>query len=277
MTERPKSIETNSKRPSLRQIYNSLNTWPNDHTPSTALDNKMRQLLSSVMDPHMSHNLSETEIVNLRRINASIEYQAEKKTALTMLSLPNPMAPLDDFVYNDYQRLVDLEKNVIDTHTDTDPHKPWLFIGGGPLPLSAILLAKNHGIKSKVIDSSREASEISSQLITKLEEKETIERGHVTIFHGYAETITDYKNHETIFLAALAGDTLESKQTIFRQIKQHAPQNAHVLARSSHGNRQLLYLPVPESTYKDFDLVHELHPGNDVFNSMILLKNSKKD
>lgn len=265
------------ERPSLRQIYNSLTTWSDDHIPTAALDNRMKDLLSSVTDPHMSHDLSEKEIVDLRRINASIEYQSEKKTALSMLSLPNPMTQLDDFVYNDYQNLVELEKNIIDTYTDSDPQQPWLFVGGGPLPLSAILLAKNYGLKSNVIDASYEASEISSQVISKLEDKKILEKGFVTVSQGNAENITTYKNHDTIFLAALAGDTLESKQTIFRQIKEHAPENAHILARSSQGNKQLLYLPVSESAYKDFDLIHEFHPGNDVLNSMLLLKKQEEE
>lgn len=274
-TRTPTPIEYNKpERPSVRQLFDTLTAWPDNYQPTIGLDRTLSLLTNRIIDPTMTHDLSPKEVSELRRINSVIEYHFEREAVSEIVTSPNSIRALEHFTFMEsYVKFTRLEKALIDTNTDNSSQKPWLFVGGGPLPVSAILFAREYGIQSTVIDVATEAVDMSSALIEKLENEDALEKGAITIEQANAEQFTDYANHEVIFVAALAGETSDSKRTIFRQINQHAPDNAHILARSSAGNRQLLYLPLPQDVYDTFDLVYELNPHNDVINSMVLLKN----
>lgn len=235
-------------------------------TPCPEVDKAFTQLVNEAIKYESNGKLRTNEIGKLQQISAEAEYNLELHWANNIIRSSNPEEELKRFPYlQNYLDLTKLEINSLNACTTHNSHK-FLFVGGGPLPMTALVLAKKYKISSTVLDMNEEAVEKAKNVIKSLHLSNLIEVKYIS-----GENF-NYKNYNVVFIAALAGLDSQTKNRIFQQIKSTASRGTHIMARSSWRNRKLLYKPLDTSIYKVFKPIIKVDPFNDIVNSIIILK-----
>ncbi|MFI5496771.1 nicotianamine synthase family protein [Actinoplanes sp. NPDC051859] len=147
------------------------------------------------------------------------------------------------------------------------------FIGGGPLPLSSILLHRALGVPVTVVDRDREAVELSRLVVDRIAPARQISvvSADATSSSDLARIVADC---DVVVLAALVGTTREQKQAALRAIGATVQPGTHVVIRSADGLRALLYPTVDLDDVQDAGLVPQLlvHPLGEVVNSVLVTR-----
>ena len=169
-------------------------------------------------------DLSAETIEKIQKASSTAEYLLEKHWAEKII---NEEAELDDFIYLDYYKaLVAKEVEELTKVIGKSP-KSVCFIGGGPLPLTSILMAKDFGIKSVVYDS----DEIACNLANKV-----IEIEHLTelikVINKKGEDAE--MDSDVIFVAALA-EGENGKEGLFEFLHDRIDKGAALAVRGSEG------------------------------------------
>lgn len=171
--------------------------------------------------------------------------------------------------YDNYLKLTQLEHHslsLVGSHSIMRV----LFVGSGPLPLSAILLAQQYGLTVDCIDSDTQAVEVSKQLVSRLGLTDTVH-----IAQADAATFAQYGKYDAVFLAAMVGLEATTKQSIIAAIGQQMKQGGLLVVRTAHGLRTLLYPPVDIDLIEGFDAQVVVQPLNEVVNSVIVLEQAR--
>lgn len=238
-----------------------------DLRPSEEVNSLFSRLVSHVVKSQIKGNLTRYEVSRLQDICSDAEYELERYWSEQIINANNPEAEIKKFpYYNNYEKLTKLEWCSLEGCTEHKKHSI-LFLGGGPLPMTAILLAQKYKEKSVIIDNNFEAVRVAKLLVKSINLEKMIE-----VRLADATTFDGYKNFNTIFLAALAGSSLKEKENIVRAIRKSCDKNVHVLARSSWGSRSLLYKPLPNIVYKIFNPIIKIDPFNDIVNSIVIFQ-----
>lgn len=207
------------------------------------------------------------EVEEINSICANAEYELEMDFAKKIIQSDSPEMILESFLYyQNYLNLVQLEYLNMSFFQPNISHI--LFLGSGPLPLSAIILAQRYHLHITLVDVSKQALEISKQVIQKL----NLEKNFDFICED-ATTYSSQKKYDFVIGASLLFQTKWSENHILKNIKQNLffP---YLLLRSSDGFKQLLYRKIPKTTMKKhFDILLEIHPRNEIINSIFILKN----
>jgi len=194
----------------MEKIYQTLVSLPN-LKPSPYVNKVFSALVSHVCGPYMKHTLRGGQVIKLRKMCSLGEYELEKDAALTMLSKNNPLSALQDFIYyKNYKDLVALE--FVKSGTIKKISRV-LFIGGGPLPLSVIILAKDYKVVCTVIDNNQEAIDISKKLIESLGLTSMVQ-----VQYCDASEFNLYEKYDCIYVAALVGSTRKEKNSLISLI-----------------------------------------------------------
>ncbi|RUS24114.1 Nicotianamine synthase [Jimgerdemannia flammicorona] len=189
---------------------------------------------------------------------------AADDTAAALLSFP---------YYANYKDLVRLEYHLL--LGVSDPATPILqvaFLGSGPLPLTALILAQDHlpTTRFRAIDMDAAANELAQHLLARL--NPGIGR-RVHIITADAADVTDtLAECDVVFLAALVGLDREAKRAIVAHLAAYMRPGALLVVRSAHGMRQLLYPVVDDEDLVGFSVLVTAHPGNHVVNSVVIAK-----
>ena len=211
--------------------------------------------------------LSQKEERLLQGVCSRAEYELERYWTERIVESRLPKKELAQFPYvKNYSDLTRLEWFSFQG-CQTHKNHSVLFVGGGPLPLTAIMLAQNFGVSSTVIDCDKSAADLSKTLIDRLGLATMIKIRHID-----AQQFEDYGRFSVIFIAALAGLLPTHKENIFLRIKQKAKKDTHIIARSSWGNRRLLYRPLSSGAYRHFEPILQIDPYTDIVNSVVILK-----
>ena len=139
-----------------------------------------------------------------------------------------------------------------------------LFIGWWPLPLTAIILSKNFWVNCKIIDYNQEAINLAIKLVDKLGLKEKISFVKSDIL-DYSDT----EKYDLVYWASLIFWN-DNQENILKNIKNL--NFSHILLRTSHKMRQLVYKKIDKKILKKFfkeELI--VHPKNEIINSFIIL------
>lgn len=161
----------------------------------------------------------------------------------------------DDFVTHRYRLLISYEQALINKHLRLGQHK-YLFVGGGPFPVSAILMAMTlKNVAIYILDQSPEACITATDIIQKMHLQNNI---HVLP----PVKIEDYKDinvYDVIHFASMVGLSEEEKAAIYRSTAQHLASHKHILTRcsSSYSMSSMLYAGFPELVLKDVFTVKE--------------------
>ncbi len=96
-------------------------------------------------------SLKDEEVLKLRKLSCQAEYEMELFWADKIIHSKNPNKELENFwYYKNYQDLVTLE--YLNIFNISNKIKKVLFVGGGPLPLTAIILAIKFNLKCSVLE-----------------------------------------------------------------------------------------------------------------------------
>ncbi|MEX2054479.1 MAG: nicotianamine synthase family protein [Candidatus Colwellbacteria bacterium] len=247
---------------SLKNLYKEIELLES-YTPSKKVNALFSELIDKAIDPVGSEVLSVKKRINLQRICSQAEVELERYWANKILS----GTPVEEFpYYRNYVELTGLEWGAL-ISCDQHQHKKILFVGSGPLPMTAIILARDYGVSSTLIDNDTLAVNLSRAVISYLGLQNMIK----VIKHD-AESFKHYGDYSVVMVAALVGANDREKIRIFKHIKNHTKKYCHIIARSSWGKRTLLYPPLPQKIYSLFQPILEITPHNGIINSVVILK-----
>lgn len=233
----------------LVTLNNALSSLPSLY-PSGVVNQHFSALVETVSSRHHleSHILNIPAVSDLshsfRNVSAKGEYEMELYWAQQIVrhtTSDMSWKVLRTFwYYQNYEGLLSFELGLLKkSGFDFSSHTRISFVGGGPLPLSAILLAHIHGTHVTVIDNDIVASDTARAVVGALGLSHLI-----TVLHISGETYDGYHDFDTIFVAALAGVEVDTKNYILAHIGLHMRHTARVVVRSATGLRVLLYPPV---------------------------------
>jgi nicotianamine synthase len=245
----------------VRRIYDAL-AREDFNLTSPNVDALFRELVTVVTASSAAEcDLNDAEISRLQAANGRREFAFEKEWAGRVIAADDPHAEFGKFPYlKNYFALTKLEWTALERCRQHRGHRV-LFCGGGPLPMTAIALAKGHGVPSTVIDIEPEAVALSRQVLARLGLSSMI-----TVEEAVAGAVTDYGRYSVVFVAALAGLAPGDKAAIFRRIKETSGQETHIIARSGQGNRKLLYRPLGPDILEHVEPILRVERQTDVDN-----------
>lgn len=233
--------------------------------PSATTNDAFSDLVAYCSD-NKEVNLKQSQIKKLRELSSVAEYEMEVHWANKIVASKNGNKELEKFwYYKNYEQLVDLEySNVSCLYKKIDNV---LFIGGGPLPLTAIVLSRKYNLTCTILERDLSSHAISVKLIEKLQLSDKIK-----IINTDAESYSDYGKFDIIYLAAMVGQDEKAKSTIISLIHNKLQKGKVLLCRSSHGTRKLLYTPIAKKLLKEVNPVLEVRPYNSIINSFFILQ-----
>lgn len=175
-----------------------------------------------------------------------------------------PWEQLNKFPYfKNYENLTYLEIKAL-RHYGVDA-RPVLFVGGGPLPLTACIMAHNYGLQVHVIDNDSQAVSLAKELVQKLGLEHLITISCVDVLQ-YVPTET------VIVLAAMVGTTTDAKRKIHEYLFRVCTSRTTLVCRSVVGLGQLLYTPQPDDSV--WTLLECRSGCRDVINTINVYKNT---
>ncbi|MFF2093843.1 nicotianamine synthase family protein [Paenibacillus sp. NPDC058174] len=169
--------------------------------------------------------------------------------------------------WNIYMALVSQELSILRQILQQDRHiekTPVIFVGSGPMPLSAIILHLLGNMEVTCLELDAVAYEASCTLLEHLglSSKVTVIKGNGSEF--------DYSSYNRIFVASLVRNKLE----VLEQIRRTST-NPLVAVRTAEGMRQIMYEAVDESQLNEmgWQLAGRTYPvENLVINSTLFLE-----
>ena len=206
-------------------------------------------------------------IPRLRRLCAAGEFALERAWARSIIGAEDPQARLEDFPYRaNYEELTTLELHALaGVGLDLLTVHRVCFLGGGPLPLSALLMSRDLGVPVDVVDLSGEATALGAQVAQR------VSRSSQVHFHqADAADFDQSSDSDVVVLAALVGLEREAKHRILQTLSARMRTGSMLVIRSSHGLRTLLYPPVELADLGGWRPLAVLHPLNDVVNSVLI-------
>ena len=257
----------------IHELYITLSSAPSLQ-PAEEINvafNELVELSSEASNQTTAELLSDPEIQSimprLRAMCSEGEGHLEAAWATKITQDKHPSITLEEFpYYENYLKLTELEYRSLSL-VGNRPMKRVLFVGSGPLPLSAILLAQQYGLMVDNIDNDADAVASSKKLINRLGLSDS-----VGVTQADAISFTCYNDYDAIFLASLVGLDSTTKQAIIARIQSQMKQGGLLVARTAHGLRTLLYPPIDSDLIKGLDAKVIIQPLNEVVNSVIILE-----
>ncbi len=200
---------------------------------------------------------SQDDIRAIRGLAMEGEFLLEKHWNEKVLASEDAWATLRSFpYYGNYVEMAALERPFI-------RGSEVMFVGSGPLPLSAIVLAHEYdGIRCIGVERDREAYEMSTRLIKRLGLDARIQ-----IIHADIATI-DPVPGSSIILGAAVGETTREKCAFLELLSSRVSSGTPIIARSAEDIVQVLYAAVPDEPIKNLTLVTKRLPPSSIVNSL---------
>ncbi|MDG4803742.1 nicotianamine synthase family protein [Micromonospora sp. WMMD980] len=229
-----------------------------------------RDVESALADPRIIRVRSD-----LIRLCAEGESLLENAWAHQVLTAADPHAQAAAFPYlGNYEQLTRLELHALAAAGHRlEATRGVCFIGGGSLPLSAMLLSQATRAHTTVVDRDVEAVKLSRRFVDRLAEAEQI-----TVVVSDATSAPDMARVtagcDVVVVAALVGTTRAEKLAALRAIGTSIAPGTYVVIRTADRLRALLYPTVDLGDVHDAGLVLDvvLHPYGEVVNSVIVAR-----
>ncbi|KAG9457877.1 hypothetical protein H6P81_002385 [Aristolochia fimbriata] len=208
----------------------------------------------------------------LIRLCGEAEAFLESHFSAVLGSYPDPLRRLHLFPYYDnYLKLTRLEFSVLTRHCSREPARV-AFVGSGPMPLSALLLASADYLGNATFhnyDVDPEANARAGRLVASDPDLSA------RVFFRTADIMdvtVELREYEVVFLAALVGMDGEEKKRVVAHLARHMAPGAMLVLRSAHGARAFLYPVVQPGDLRGFEVLSVVHPTDEVINSVILAR-----
>jgi nicotianamine synthase len=206
------------------------------------------------------------DIGDLHTLCAEGEFALEQHWAHRIRDAANPKKELKAFPYwSNYLKLAKLE--VAALRKAAPDAKKVLFVGAGPLPLTAYIFAAHYGLDVTNLEVEESAACCALEWMEPI-----LGAGHIPCHHMDVMDFTGFADYDVIVLAALVGLNQAEKQRIVAHLHTHMSPEQLLMVRSVRGLRKLLYPVVKGSDLAGFDVVREVHPRGEVVNSVVLAR-----
>jgi nicotianamine synthase len=257
----------------LLLLHRKLSALPNlsPNAQTNGLFSELVRLATSPEDDQIARQvLADPKIyriaAQLRDFCAAGEIELERTWTRRIIASHDPQRELRKFPYlTNYEQLTRLEHYGLLTLTGYGLRKRMLFVGAGPLPLSSLLLARQHDFTEiDNLDVDQEAAWLAMQVTNALRIRS------LRFWCADVLSCTDIAGYDTVCLAALVGVDLEVKLRVIKHLYQHMRPGALLLVRSAHSLRTLLYPPLNMSDLAGFRPLAVFHPYTEVVNSLIV-------
>jgi nicotianamine synthase len=243
--------------------------------PSPAVDELFGDLVASCVeaDETLARRVVDDPSVarlapDLREWCASGEQLLEHAWADRVLQADDARATLAGFPYLDnYRRLAALEVHtLLGVGLDLRRVRRVAFLGGGPLPLTALLLARRLAAPVDVVDRSDTATARAAEVARRLG------AGTLRAIHADAATWPGVAEADVVVLAALVGRDAAAKRAVLGALTSRMKPGALLVARSATGLRTLLYPALPAGWSSGWEPLALVHPLDDVVNSVAVAR-----
>ncbi|XP_068660660.1 nicotianamine synthase-like [Aristolochia californica] len=207
----------------------------------------------------------------LIRLCGEAEGLLESHYSSILSSYANPLDHLSRFPYYDnYLKLSLLEFSILNRNCIRAPSRV-AFVGSGPLPLSAIVLASFHLRKTTFHNYDIDPSANSKAVRLVSSDPDLSKR---LFFHttDVMDVTHGLKEYEVIFLAALVGMDREEKNRVVAHLAKYMAPGAILMLRSAHGARAFLYPVIEPNDLRGFEVLSVFHPTDEVINSVIIAR-----
>lgn len=203
-------------------------------------------------DAEMNHALS-----LIRKFYVNLGMKLEMEKAQEVIESDSPWETLRSFYF--YPRYLELLKNEAALGRFRRGERA-VFIGGGPLPLTGILLSHVYGMRVNVVEIEPDIAELSRKVI------EGLGVDGVNVITG-DETVIDGLEFDVLMVAALA----EPKRRVFRNIRRYVDTETRIIYRTYTGMRAILYAPVSDEDITGFRRAGVVLPSGKVNNTSVLV------
>lgn len=255
----------------IKEIANSLKGY-GDYTLDRIPLDEIILLLDSVeeiahdqvIDFDSAKHILDDEKMNealalIRKFYVGLGARLETDNAEAILKSNDPWKSLESFhFYPRYQGLLRNENQLV----KFTPEQKVVFIGGGPLPLTLILLNKIFKAQCVSVEVLPEVAELSRKVIEKLGLESEIE-----VVVG-DETSLKNIDCTVVMIAALA----EPKERVFANVWEAVDTLTPVIYRTYTGMRAILYSPVTEKATRGFHKEVMILPTGKVNNTSVLIR-----
>jgi hypothetical protein len=211
----------------------------------------------------------------LRRLCATGESELETHWAKRIVAAADPHAELALFPYlQNYRDLVRMELAAVTALGNPKPASV-AILGSGPLPLTGIVLAAEYGVRVVHVDRDSESLQLGADVTAAIGLADTVTSELADLEDPLcleALSAAGVDECDVIVLAALVGSDGPAKQAVSARIAGLIRPSALVLARSAVRMRSLLYPEVRAADLVGLDVGLEMHPYNDVVNSVLVAR-----
>ena len=256
-------------------LTNEGDLSPRNQKISTALRELVDLLLRSYSSAEAAAIVNHPEITALRI--SLLDRLSEAESALERFWSQRfrnrktlHVRDLREFLYwRNYERLLGMELKALAAtgRFKTQKHGEIVFVGGGPLPLSAIVLHMRTGKPVLCVDADAEASECAAKLLTKLN------LSQVSAVHTDGVDF-DYGGASAIFIASLTNRKMDVAKRIVETCKEPV-----VAVRTVDGVRALLYRPADLAALKaaGLSLAGQTKADAETINSTLFFNAAARD
>ncbi|KAJ3134244.1 hypothetical protein HK100_003719 [Physocladia obscura] len=281
---------TNLLRSTLLNIYNEISALPT-LSPNPATEAAFSKLIHTCCQPANKWSLTETEISQfiatdkviqafhptMLALRGKAETCLENYHARLIIASENPVKALEEFpYYRNYVNMIHTEAHIlyaaIGAPLQLNPYKV-MFIGSGPLPMSALLLARDYFTFAQFtcIDMDENANALARQIVSFYCDSKRFQFISQDINHVEQNVI---EGCNVIFMAALVGPNCSTKLQILSRIASKMQKGAFLMIRSTCGLKTLLYPELKDVDWVQFglNLIFNVHPGNQAVHSVVVLQ-----
>lgn len=254
----------------LRALHLALDALPS-LAPGASADDlfaRLVRLVLAVPDDEAASVLADPIIraiaPQVRELCARGETELEFAWSERVLQARSPFDELALFPYiGNYRRLSRMEAGVLASAVGTP--RSLAFVGAGPLPLSALFLARELDVTVDLLDNDPAAVDAAARLVRALGV-----RGLESRLADAAQA--DLSGYDVVVLAALVGETADEKRRLLGRMSASMAPGSVLVARSARGLRTLLYPAVEPAALDGYEVLSVVHPVNDVINSAVLAR-----
>ena len=263
-------ISENSVRSELIEVYSSIeDLGEEDIMLASGLEEPFRRLdrLASqdvdegVLDALLSDPELQPVLEGISRLRNLYGLRLEVEEAGLILVAKDPWRELEAFTYYpNYSILSKAEQE----GANLKPGDTVAFLGSGPLPLSLIILCREHGLRGIGIERDPRWVQLSCKVIGRLGQDADIE-----ILEGDHFSIPLRKECDLIMVAAMA----RPKEEIFGHLARALPVGTKVSYRIyEKGLRRVLDLDSSFRPDRGFDEIRRIRPDPPVNNTVVFLE-----
>ena len=248
-----------------------------DLTPGPAVDTAFGELVTlccrtadaaaSATLPHVT-----AHVPALRSISARGETELEQHWSRRIAAAPDPWSELHRFPYLDnYRDLVRLELGALAALGVPAPRRV-VVAGSGPLPLTGLVLARDHGARVVHVDRDPDGLRAGDAVTTALGLDGPVTSLCADLAAPGPCLDEALAQADVVVLAALVGADGAGKAAVSTRLATALRPDARVVVRSAARLRTLLYPPVTADDLPGLTVLLEVHPATDVVNSVLVAR-----